>query len=169
MSNSTITFSLFEFIASIGFASIFAVLIYIGRKLQILDDLSRTVEKTKHNIKVIADNLIKDEPFDPVDLQSYSPLQLTDEGRGRLEKIGFLDIFAKNKKEFFDFIEAEEVKTKYDVEIAAIKSVSFLFDRDFFNPLKEYFYNNPEIDERKIRSTIGIYIRDQYLSERDDI
>ena len=68
-------------ISIIGFTSTIIGFIYVGRKLQLLDDLKETSEKIKHNVKVIADFLTAKEPeFDVSKLKHYSPLRLTDHG-----------------------------------------------------------------------------------------
>lgn len=46
-------------------------LIYIGRKLQILDSLSADMKIVKHNLKVVTDYLTRYHPeFDPKELKS---------------------------------------------------------------------------------------------------
>lgn len=74
-------FSLFEVLLMVGVLGILGAFVYIGRKLQTLDDLKETMKKVKYNLKVIADFLISDGNFDPKELESYSPLKLTDLGR----------------------------------------------------------------------------------------
>ena len=154
----------------IGIPAVIGAFIYVGRKLQILDDLKKTIEKVKYNVKVIADRLMKSSiEFDPSDLQNYSPVQLTESGLQRVKDVGFEEIFKNNKKDFFNFINTEEVKTKYDVEIAAIKSITGLFDGEYFNPLKSYLYKNSNVDEKFLRTTLGIYVRDKYLEAHPEI
>ena len=78
-------------IIAIGVPSIIVALIYIGRKLQILDDLQRTMSKMKVNIKVISDFLTRNySEFNLTELHGYSALQLTEEGRRFLYNIGFM-------------------------------------------------------------------------------
>jgi hypothetical protein len=60
---------------NIGIAAIMIGLIYIGRKLQILDDIKCTIDKMKHNLKVIGDFLTRtNKDFDPSELKALSPL-----------------------------------------------------------------------------------------------
>ncbi|PIQ79771.1 MAG: hypothetical protein COV79_03075 [Parcubacteria group bacterium CG11_big_fil_rev_8_21_14_0_20_41_14] len=167
--HATNSFSLFEILLMVGVLGILGAFIYIGRKLQILDDLKETTKKVKYNLKVIADFLISNSVFNPKELESYSPLKLTELGMQKVQNSGFEKIFNEHKDKFFNFIESEEAKTKYDVEIASIKSISALFYKDFFGPLKNYFYDNPEIDENQTKITLGVYLRDEYLKEHTDI
>ena len=51
-----------QIVLLVGVPVIAGCLIYIGRKLQILDDLNGTVEKIKYYVKGIADFLTKKEP-----------------------------------------------------------------------------------------------------------
>lgn len=157
-------------IVIIGIPTIIAALVYIGRKLQILDGLEETVGKIKCNLKVVSDYLVRyQSKFNPSELKSLSPFQLTEAGKELIEKLGFDNVFEKNKKDFFDFIFGENPKLKYDVEIAAIKSVSALYEKDYMSFLKVYFYNNSKRNFEDTAPTLGVYIRDKYLSEHLEI
>ncbi len=158
-----------KIILIVGIPTMVAACIYIGRKLQILDDLKGTLKTVKYNLKVVADYLIQETDFSHSDLESYSPLKLTDIGKKRIRDIGFDKIFEEHKQDFFDFINSEKAKTKYDVEVSAIKSLSALFYKDYFNLLKEYLYNKPEIDERQLRVTLGVFVRDEYFKAHPEI
>jgi len=46
--------SVFEIISSVGVATVLGAFIYIGRKLQTLDNLHVTTTKIKTNVKVIS-------------------------------------------------------------------------------------------------------------------
>ena len=157
-------------ISIIGFTSMILGFIYIGKKLQVLDDLKETVGKIKYNVKVIADFLTKKEPeFDHSKLQSYSPFHLTKEGEEFIILLGFDRVFGEHKKEFFNFIDEEAPQVKYDVELSALKSIYFLLDKPFMNFLKTYMYNHPEKRINSIAPTLGVYIRDHYLAEHVEI
>ena len=158
-------------ISTIGLASTMIIgFVYIGRKLQILDDIKGTIDKMKHNVKIIADFLTKKEPdFDNSKLKNYSPLQLTDEGLEFVMSLGFDKVFKNHQKDFFDFISEETPQVKYDVELSAIKSINFLLDKSFMNFLKTYMYNHPEKRLERMAPTLGVYIRDHYLAEHPEI
>lgn len=157
-------------ITSIGVASMIGGLIYIGRKLQILDDLKITTDKVKTNLKVIGDFLIRDNKnFNSSELQVLSPFTLTPEGENFIKTIGFHNVFNDHKQDFFHCIESERPKLKYDVEAAAIRSVSSLYEKEYMNFLKVFFYNNPKRNLENTAPTLGVYVRDKYLAEHPEI
>lgn len=144
--------------------------ILVGRKLQILDDLKTTVNKIKVNIKVVSDFLTRNNTnFNPSELQAYSPLKLTPGGEKFIKDIGFGNVFEKNKDDFFKYINCESPKLKYDVELSAIKSISALYDKEYMNFLKVFFYNHPDRNLQDTAPTLGVYVRDKYLSEHPEI
>lgn len=167
---SSITLSFIDVIVAIGVVSVIGGLIYIGRKLQILDDLKITTDKIKANVKIVGDFLARDNAnFNSAELQEYSPLKLTPIGEEFIKTSGFANIFEANKDDFFKCIESEKPKLKYDVEIAAIKSISILYDKEYMNFLKVLFYNSPSRKMENTAPTFGVYIRDKYLSEHPEI
>jgi hypothetical protein len=161
-----------KIIMAIGIPAIIGGGIYIGKKLQILNILEQTNKAIKHNIKIICDTLI-DSPnieFDHKKLESYSPLRLTGEGQEYLKQVGFVKIFDQHAQDFFDFIDSEEPKTKYDVEVSAVKSVLVLSNKEYFRNIKIYLYQHPnEGDIRGFAKIAGIYIRDKYLERHSEI
>jgi hypothetical protein len=162
--------TLVNIIITIGVAAVVGGLIYIGRKLQILDDLKITTDRIKANVKVVSDFLTRDNKnFNPTELQAYSPLRLTPEGEDFIKKTGFDKIFSENKADFFRCIEGEKPKLKYDVEIAAIKSISMLYDKEYMNFLKVLFYNTPSRSMENTAPTLGVYLRDKYLAVHPEI
>jgi hypothetical protein len=119
---------------------------------------------------VNGDHLTKfDTQFNHTELQSYSPLQLTEEGKKLIRTIGFDNIFTTNKDDFYEFINEEKPTLKYDVELAAIKSVITLSGQEYMNPLKVFFYNNPDRNLQNVAPTLGVYLRDNYLEDHPDI
>ncbi len=148
-----------------------AALIYIGRRLQILDELKKTSETIKHNVKVVSDFLTKKSNlyFDPSELKNYSPLTLTPQGNEFIAKLGFNNVFREHKLDFFNFIDEEKPKLKYDVELAAIKSINLLSDKPYMEFLKVFFYNAPNRNMDNTAPTLGVYVRDKYLEEHPEI
>ncbi len=163
-------FTFINIIVTIGVASLVGCLIYIGRKLQILDDLKQTSEKVKINLTVISNFLIRNATnFNVAELHVLSPFSLTQEGEAFIKKLGFDNVFRSNKADFFRCIESERPKLKYDVELAAIKSISILYEKDYMSFLKVYFYNNPKRNMENTSPTLGVYVRDEYLKEHPEI
>lgn len=154
----------------VGLPTIIAAVLVMGRKLQILDSLNETAKTIKHNMTVISFFLTKhNKEFNSSELQAFSPLQLTDDGRRFIKAIGFDNVFIANKKAFLDFINNESPRLKYDVEISAIKSIVALSNEPFMEFLKIYFYNNPKRSLDNLSPTLGIYIRDLYLADHPEI
>jgi len=157
-------------ITTIGVVSVIGGLVYIGRKLEALDGLTATTEKIKANVKVIGDFLTRNyKNFNVEELQAYSPIRLTEEGEKFVKDIGFDNVFHAHKEDFFGCIDSEYPKLKYDVESAAIKSIGFLYDREYMNFLKVFFYNNPDRNLENTAPTLGIYLRDKYLEQHPEI
>lgn len=157
-------------IVVIGVPTIVGVLINIGMKLHALSVIENAVEKMKHNMKVVGDYLTKyHTKFNPSELQAFSPLQLTEAGNRLMKEIGFDVTFEANKSDFFSFIDSEYPKLKYDVEVAAIKSIYVLADKQYMQSLKVFFYNHPDRSMENTAPTLGVYIRDRYLTTHPEI
>jgi len=157
-------------ISIIGFTSMIIGFIYIGRKLQILDELKETVDTIKHNLKIVTDFLMKKFPdFNHEDIHNYSPFRLSDHGMGFIKSLGFNRVFKENKKDFFNFIDSDAPKMKYDVQIGAIKSMYALSENAYMDFLKTYLYEHPDQKMDVIASTFAVYIRDHYLAEHPEI
>jgi hypothetical protein len=154
----------------VGVPSIVGALIYIGIKLHTLTVVELAVEKIKHNMKVMGDYLTRHHAkFNPTELRAFSPLQLTEVGTGLIKSVGFENVFEANKPDFFSFIDSEEPKLKYDVEVAATKSIYILADKPYMGFLKVFFYNNPDRNMENTAPTFGVYIRDKYLEAHTEI
>jgi hypothetical protein len=157
-------------VSTIGLATTIIGFIYVGRKLQVLDDLVETVEKMKHNLNVISVFLVKKfSDFNYEDLKQYSPFQLTKHGEEFIASLGFDKVFAAEKENFFGAIDDDAPKKKYDVEISAIKSIYMLLDEPYMDFLKTYLYEHPDRKIERIAPTLGVYIRDHYLAEHPEI
>ena len=126
-------------IATLGIASIVAALIYIGKKLQVLDDLQITTGKIKTNLKIVSDYLtISRSDFNHKELEAYSPLKMTPAGEKLVKGLGFDEVFNKQQADFFHYIDGEEPKLRYDVENAAIRSIAALSDQKYMEFLKVF-------------------------------
>ncbi len=102
---TTTSIPLFEVISIIGIVSVLGAFIYIGRKLQVLDSVDKCVEKIKINMNVISTYLTRyHTKFDPDELQTFSPFQLTDDGKQFIKTVGFDNVFETHKSDFFDLV-----------------------------------------------------------------
>lgn len=162
--------TIFDIISTVGIVAIIGAFIYIGKKLQILDNLNTCIEKVKNNLFVISNYLIKNHyKFNPSELQTFSPFQLTAEGQNLIKSIGFDNIFKDHQHDFFNYISEENVKMKYDVQTASIKSIVAHYEQPYMQFLKVYFYNNPNRNLDNTAPTLGVYIRDKYLEAHPEI
>ncbi len=154
----------------VGVPTISGALIYIGKKIHLLDSLERSAEKIKYNLKVITDYLTRHHTqFNASELKSISPVELTPSGNEFIEKVGFTKAFKEHKDDFFKCIDDEKPKLKYDVELAAIKSIILMQNKSYMDFLKVFFYSNPSRSLENTAPTLGIYIRDQYLAAHPEI
>ena len=154
----------------VGIPSITGALIYVGRKLQLLDQLEVSNTKIRFNMKVVSDYLVRHHTkFDPTQLQAFSPLALTGVGAAFIKTIGFDTVFEANKADFFRVIDGEQPRLKYDVEACAIKSIFALSDKEYMTFLKVLFYNDPKRNMENTAPTLGVYIRDKYLEVHPEI
>jgi hypothetical protein len=134
------------------------------------DGLKHDIDILKYNIKVICDHLIKSGgSFNPSELKATSPYQLTDEGMERIREMEFDTVFDEQKQSFFACIDTEKPTTKYDVEVAAIKSIYVLGDKPYMKFLKIFLYNTPTRTIENIAPTLGVYVRDKYLEKHPEI
>ena len=157
-------------VVTIGLPTIIIASIYVGKKLQVLSSIDTCVDKMKDNLTVISAYLTRNHnKFNPSELKTLSPYQLTPEGNAFIRSLGFHNVFNDQKSDFFGFIDNENVRLKYDVEAAAIKSVYALYEKPYLEFIKVYFYNNPERNLENTAPTLGVYIRDEYLFAHPEI
>jgi hypothetical protein len=112
-------------IVIIGVPSLVASFIYTGRQFQKLDTLNATMEAVKHNTNLCTFALIKMNKIDEDKVQTFSPASLTRRGNEYITDLGlkaFLDDEG-HAHDLFSIIDADYPKTKYDVEVAAVKTV----------------------------------------------
>lgn len=160
-----------EFFALITLPTLVGASIFFGRKLQTLDQVDKTMNVMKKNIKIMSNAMIQSSKveWDGTLLRDYSPLSLTEEGLQYLEKTHFIDIYREHEDAFVQYIEEENPKTKYDAESLAVQSVLLNADSEFMEPVKVYLYNNPKDSLASLAKVAGVYIRDKYLEQHPEI
>ena len=162
--------SLFNIISTLGIVAILTAFLYVGKKLQILESMDECMRKIKTNVNVITLYLTRHHAqFNPSELQTLSPFQLTPTGEDFIKSIGFDTVFAQHESDFFAFVDSEQVRLKYDVETAAIKSIYGLYEKPFMEFLKIFFYNHPDRNLENTASALGVYVRDKYLAKHPGI
>lgn len=160
----------FETIITAFGVAIIIGLIYIGRKLRMLDDLKKSSDKIKKNLFVVSNYLTRSfKGFNSSELVTMSPFKLTEQGQELIKKIGFNNVFEEHKNDFFECISSDEPKLKYDVESSAIKSIFALYEKPYMKFLKVFLYNNPTRDLQNLAPTLGVYVRDEYLKSHPEI
>ena len=132
--------------------------------------MEKTINKVKHNLQIISSYLTRyHSKFNQNELKPFSPLNLTDAGKEFVSGLGFDNIFEKNEKDFFEFMDGESPQVKYDVELATIKSIHALYDKPHMQFLKVFLYNNPDRFTENTAPTLGIFVRDMYLKAHPEI
>lgn len=135
-----------------------------------LNNIVEVLKPMKRNVNVMSNYLIsKHKNFDSSELVTMSPFKLTDKGLDFIKEIGFDNVFNANKQVFFDCIEQEKPKLKYDVENSAIKSIYALSGNSYMDFLKVYFYNHPNRTMENTAPTLGVFLRDKYLEAHPEI
>ncbi len=103
-----------------------------------------------------------------------SPIQLTEEGKKLLEKVGWSEIInnENNKQYFFNKIEKRGAKNKYSIEKNSIIIINDLMsrnDKDILDPIRKYLYEHAEIDDTSVFTACGIDLRDKYFEIHPEI
>ncbi len=153
-------------IVSLGIPTIVAVLIYIGRKLQALDGLEKTVEKEiKPDLKNVRERFSALEGKLSGYTKSFSPIALTPEGKTLLENSGLKTYIDNHQNSMFDFCnENLDMDTAYDIQ----ESVFYYFEHElaftdeYDTYIKEYAYNQG-VSTEVLRRLGAIYFRDLSL------
>ncbi len=118
-------------ITLIGIPTIVAALIYIGRKLQVLDTLEKTVETLGKTVDKMYERFIKVEERvntlrkDEI-APARSPRQLNDIGIKILNESGIKDIIIEKKKELLAKVKEINPTNAYDAEQATLNVVADL-------------------------------------------
>lgn len=154
-------------IVSIGLPSIVAVLLYIGRKLQTLDTLEKTVEKElKPDLKNVRERFSALEGKLSGYTKSFSPIALTPEGEALLTGSGLKEYINQHQDAMLRFCnENLDMDTAYDIQ----ESVFYYFEHELtFHPaydihLKDYAYSEG-ISIEALRRLGAIYFRDICLT-----
>lgn len=149
-------------------------LLIIGGVVYIRLSIGNKLGKIKDNVLVIITYLSASAStrgrLDTSLIQVMSPMTITPQGYTVLQNSGFTTILAnsEHRTEIMNSISKQNPKTKLDVENYAIVFFSTLLEKEFMNPVKTYFYNNPNIREAYI-TLAGILIRDEFLKDHPKI
>jgi hypothetical protein len=123
--------SIQSIITLIGIPTIIAALIYIGRKLQVLDTVEKKVETLEKTLEKMFERFIKVEERvntlwkDEV-APARSPRQLNDVGTTILNESGIKEIILEKKSELLAKVREINPTNAYDAEQATLNVVSDL-------------------------------------------
>jgi len=153
-----------DIILSIGIPTIVIALIYIGRKLQVLDDVEKTVKSMYERfIKVEerVDTLWKDEVA-----PAHSPRKLNDYGNRILTESGIKEIINEKKEKLLGLVREKDAKNAYDAERAVLSVVEHLPEHcpDVVERLKAGAYKTGA-SVATVLLVGGLYLRDLIFSE----
>lgn len=106
-----------------------------------------------------------------------SPRTLNPLGEDIYKKIQGEEFLTQNKDILFEYIDKEEPKTRFDVEVNAFKALSLFSNDSAFNRLKDYIYDAAAIrlsDGKEYELGLGdicfilsLPLRDMYIKEHN--
>lgn len=145
-------------ILAIGIPSIIAALIYIGRKLQILDSVEIKLESIYERfikIEERVDNLWKDKIA-----PAHSPRQLNEYGNKILAESGIKEIIEEKKDQLLSIVKQLGISNAYDAEQAVLSTVEKLPEHcpDVIDRLKNGAYKTGATLDT-VLLVGGIYLR----------
>lgn len=157
-------------VIAIGVPSIIIALIYIGRKLQILDRVELDVQNIESDVKNIKERFIVLEERvrtlwkDDVS-PAHSPRRLNAKGIGILNGSGIKEIIEAKRIDFLNQLKLKGLKNPYDAEQCVLQAVNDLkFDDQIVEKLKfGAFSVGADIDT--VLLVGGFYLRDLIFSD----
>lgn len=160
----------------IGIPSLIGASIYIGRKLQILDEIEKDIEQdikpplkeVERRVAILwAERLFIKKGLNQLG-QANSPLVPNEKGWQVLEKSGWNVVYPQLKQKIFAEMDKQPPNNLYDVERAAQKVLMLdLRDIDEIIPLKNYAVNHPDMPLDVVLGVASWIVRDDYAKERN--
>jgi hypothetical protein len=97
-----------------------------------------------------------------------TPLGLTEKGLSFIQKLGWDKVLEnENEQKFlFDTLDKFHLKNKLDVERYCIIILTEFYGsrkENSFSKIKDFLYNNADINRQNAITACAIYLRDQYL------
>lgn len=105
-----------DIILSVGIPTIVFALVYIGRKLEVLDSLQKTIEAIRDRFILVEDrcDILWKDKMAPTN----SPRQLNERGTDILTKSGIKEIVDEKKDKLLEFVREKNAQNPYDAERA---------------------------------------------------
>lgn len=149
-------------IVGLGLPSVVAGLIFVGRKLEMIDSIKREVdENVRPDLKDVRERMANLEGRTSSLFQAHSPIGLTDKGKKFLIDSGLQEFIDENKDELVRQCEPHEtMATPYDVQQMAFAFFDDLaLPDDVENKMKTVAFDHG-VSLAELRRTGGIYFRD---------
>ncbi len=149
-------------IVGLGLPAVVAGLIFVGRKLEMLDGVRREVdENIRPDLKDVRERMASMEGKTSTLFQANSPISLTPKGQRFLEQSGIKQFIDDNKEDLMRQCDSHQtMTTPYDVQ-----QMAFAFFDDIALPedieikAKNVAFSNG-VSLGELRRTGGIYFRD---------
>lgn len=163
-------------IMAIGIPTIITCCVYIGRKLECLDNLKKSVEdiiaKYDEANKQIGDHKVAIATIKSTVGIPGSPMHPNEKGKEILQNAKFNDIYPSIKDELFEKLEGMGTFTLYDIEVNSQTLLTEMSSRKEFNPIKSYIVNNPTelgggLTLELVFMIASWIIRDDYSKEKN--
>jgi hypothetical protein len=149
-------------VVGLGLPAVVAGLIFVGRKLEMIDGIRREVdENVRPDLKDVRERMASLEGKTSSLFQSHSPIGLTKKGKKFLQESGLREFIDENKDELMRQCDSHKtMATPYDVQ-----QMAFAFFDDLALPdeievkMKNVAFNHG-VSLGELRRTGGIYFRD---------
>lgn len=102
-------------------------------------------------------------------LSTASPIRLSEEGGKLLEESGIRKLIDDSIDSLLSELEAEELDSLQDVQLACFCVLKATEDTAIAVPLKNYLYRNPGQDINTIFCAGSIYLGDRYLEKHPEL
>lgn len=161
----TIWSALQSMVLYLGIPVIIGVLIHIGRKLQVIDDLKSGFNSLQTDVRDLISRISKMEGRLEGVSASASPVQPTELGAKYIRESGLENILNENKNTLFDTLKKmlPANYAEYDVQESARRVMMSLKDSSIMRPVKEYAFKEG-IEIEVILGVGGLWLRDDFLN-----
>lgn len=156
-------------VVALGLPTVLGAFLYIGRKLQLLDNLKNEIDDNiRPDLKDVRERLATWEGKTAGLYQSQSPISLTEQGRKYLQKSGLKAFIDENKEGLMQQVQHEQtMQSPYDVQQIAFEFFDELDLPDSLEKRTKNFAFNHGISMDALRRIGGIYFRDICLAEHN--
>ncbi len=160
--------NIINIICAIGVPAIVVCLIYIGRKLQKLDDVDDKLKNVDSKVIDIDKlTLLTKEKVDTLWNERFaisnSPMQLNERGEMILDKSGIKEIIDKHLDELFIKVKEKNPENAYQVQERSNKVVYKLENKQGILPILENGAYKTGVDIDTVLAVGGLYLRDLIL------